>query len=66
MRLGALDVLPLLDGSMEVPVDVMLNQVPHARHDADGTGPTSPEPTSPRSSRAYGCAPGAAAPAPPR
>jgi glyoxylase-like metal-dependent hydrolase (beta-lactamase superfamily II) len=31
MRLGELEILPVLDGAMDVPVDVMLNQVPHAR-----------------------------------
>ena len=29
MRLGDLEVLPVLDGGMDVPADMMLNQVPH-------------------------------------
>ena len=31
MRVGDLEVLPVLDGSRDVPVEVLLNQVPHAR-----------------------------------
>lgn len=31
MRLGEMEVLPVLDGAIDVPVDVMLNQVPHGR-----------------------------------
>ena len=31
MRLGELEVLPVLDGAMDVPADVILNQVPHER-----------------------------------
>ena len=29
MRVGELEVLPVLDGGMDVPADLMLNQVPH-------------------------------------
>jgi glyoxylase-like metal-dependent hydrolase (beta-lactamase superfamily II) len=29
VRLGALEVLPVLDGAMDVPVEVVLNKVPH-------------------------------------
>jgi len=29
VRLGDLEVVPVLDGTMDVPVDVMLNRVPH-------------------------------------
>jgi glyoxylase-like metal-dependent hydrolase (beta-lactamase superfamily II) len=31
MRLGELEILPVLDGQLDVPADVMLNQTPHAR-----------------------------------